>query len=339
MMATSIQSTAFATASGEYESSSEEVVLDLSMDYMKEAIKESIEYAIHYSGDMAFSDAEGKASKYEEFLSGENVFELVSIPYADTVLYDVMPDDTFLRIFVRADEGQLKKMEQEASEAELKATDDALFAPEYEILGSEEIIFLFTNGSDVDYSFKLNVDGHFTPAIKVPSGETLGYEIASESETEEETEEETTAEETTAAEETAEGVGPSGETGGTVTDDGAGFGGGSGSGSDSGSGSSEIVDDTENQTDEATTTEDSNQNDETGSEAGSSEGSVTAPEEGSGSSEKANAGSDTSEEQGSVEGGQTDNSTTVTAQLPNLEPPLITAQSLTMALLLRRRKR
>ena len=105
MMATSIQSTAFATASGEYESSSEEVVLDLSMDYMKEAIKESIEYAIHYSGDMAFSDAEGKASKYEEFLSGENVFELVSIPYADTVLYDVMPDDTFLRIFVRADEG------------------------------------------------------------------------------------------------------------------------------------------------------------------------------------------------------------------------------------------
>ncbi len=310
MMATSIQSSAFATTEGEYESSSEEVVLDLSMEYMKEAIKESIEYGIHYSGDMAFSDAEGKASKYEEFLSGENVFELVSIPYADTVLYDAMPDDTSLRIFVRADEGQLKEMEQKASEAELKATDDALFAPEYEILGSEEIIFLFTNGSDVDYSFKLNVDGHFTPAIKVPSGETLGYEVASESEAEEETEEETTAEETTAAEETAEGVGPSGETGGTVTDDGAGFGGGSGSGSGSDSGSSEIVDDADNQTDGTTTTDDSNKNDGTGSEEGSSEGSVTAPEEGNGSSEEVNSGSDTSDEQGSAEGGQTDNSTT-----------------------------
>ena len=68
MMATSIQSSAFATTEGEYESSSEEVVLDLNMEYMKEAIKESIEYGIHYSGDMAFSDAEGKASKYEEFL-------------------------------------------------------------------------------------------------------------------------------------------------------------------------------------------------------------------------------------------------------------------------------
>lgn len=194
MMASSVQSTAFATATGSYETANENVVLSLSMDHLRTAIKEAIAEGWHYDGSMDFFGGEGDASKYAEFLRGDNVFELISIPYADFVFeagVDPMPEGAQMRIFVRADETQLKKMAQKATDSDAAASLSELTAPEYEILGTEEVIFIFTNGSEENLSFQLNVDGNYTPVIYVPSGETMGYGIASKSEAEEESQEET----------------------------------------------------------------------------------------------------------------------------------------------------
>lgn len=207
MIATSLQGTAMATVMTDYEAD-EDVVLSLSMANMKEAVSAAVTNGVRYDGSLKFyeGDNTGRASEYEKILNADNVFELEEIPFADNSPTSGMPDDTELRIFVCADKTQLTD-EKRATGSELKASDSELGAVQYDVTGEEQIIFLFTNRSEFDLTFQLNVDGVLSPVISVPNGETLGYEIASESEAdEEETEEETeTAEETEKAEEPSTG--------------------------------------------------------------------------------------------------------------------------------------
>lgn len=189
MITTSLQGTAMITAAG-YEADAN-VVVSLSMLNMKEAVSEAVTQNFRYDGELEFFEGKGSgnASEYQEILSASNVYELGSIPYSNTIPMN-MPDDTELRIFVCADETQLSEMGKAASDSELKASDSELGAEKYEVKGTEKLYFLFTNRSDRNITFQLKVDGVLSKKIDVPSGETLGYEAASDSEAEEILEEE-----------------------------------------------------------------------------------------------------------------------------------------------------